>query len=76
MITIELDKSNNCNGEYSLYLKFPYNQNIVNIIRDLPIRYWHKESKEWEIPFKYFEKLKDIFKNYQLNIVNYNEIRR
>ena len=75
MITIELDKSNNCNGEYSLYLKFPYNQNIVNIIRDLPIRYWHKESKEWEIPFKYFEKLKDIFKDYQLNIVNYNEIK-
>ena len=76
MITVKLDKSNKCNGDYSLYLKFPYNQNIVNIIRDLPIRYWHKEQKEWEIPFKYFDKLKDTFKNYQLNIVNLDEIQK
>lgn len=75
MITVELDKSNKCNGDYSLYLKFNYNPDIVNIIRELPIRYWHKESKKWEIPFKYFDKLKDIFKGYQLNVPNYNEIK-
>lgn len=76
MITIELNKANRCNGEYSLYLKFNYNPDIVNKIRDLPIRYWHPEFKEWEIPFKYFSKLKDIFKNYQLNVLNYNEIKK
>lgn len=76
MITIKLDKANKCNGEYSLYLTFRYNPDIVNIIRDLPIRYWHPELKEWEIPFKYFSKLKDIFKNYQLNVLNYAEIKK
>lgn len=76
MITIELNKANRCNGEYSLYLKFNYNPDIVNKIRDLPIRYWHPEFKEWEIPFKYFSKLKDIFKGYQLNILNYGEIKK
>ena len=75
MITIELNKANRCNGEYSLYLKFNYNPDIVNKIRDLPIRYWHPEFKEWEIPFKYFDKLKDIFKGYQLNVPNYDEIK-
>ena len=76
MITIELDKANRCNGEYSLYLKFNYNPDIVNKIRDLPIRYWHPEFKEWEIPFKYFSKLKDIFNGYQLNVPDYAEIKK
>lgn len=76
MITIELDKADRCNGEYSLYLKFNYNPDIVNKIRDLPIRYWHPEFKEWEIPFKYFSKLKDIFNGYQLNVPDYAEIKK
>lgn len=76
MITIELDKSNKCNGEYSLYLKFPYDPNIVNIIREQPIRYWHPQTKEWELPLKYFNKLKDLFKNYPLNVVHYDEIKK
>jgi len=76
MITVKLDKANRCNGDYSLYISFPYNPTIVNILREQPIRYWHPDIKQWELPFKYFDKLKQLFKDYDLNIVNLNEIQK
>lgn len=74
MINIQVDKSEKCNGNYSLYITFPYNQNIVEIMRSEPIRYWHPESKEWEIPAKNFPKLNLKLKDYELNISDPNEI--
>ena len=74
MINIQVDKSEKCNGNYSLYITFPYNQNIVEIMRSEPIRYWHPESKEWEIPVKSFPKLKEKLKDYELNIYDSNGI--
>lgn len=57
MITINIDKSNKCNGDYSLFLSFPYDMAIVNAVREMPTRYWNADTKEWEVPFK---KLADI----------------
>lgn len=73
MITIKLNKSDKCNGEYSLYISFPYNQNIVNIMREQTIRYWHPDTKEWEIPAKSFDDLKKQLKDYEINLANFNE---
>ena len=58
MINIKIEKANKCNGEYSLYISFPYDQKIVNIMREQTIRYWHPDTKEWELPIKSFEKFK------------------
>ena len=74
MITIKVDKSKKCNGEYSLYISFPYNQNIVNIMREQTIRYWHPDTKEWEIPAKSFEKLKEDLKDYDIDVQDSNKI--
>lgn len=74
MINIQVDESDRCNGKYSLYITFPYNQDIVNIMREEIIRYWHPESKEWEIPVKSFPKLKEKLKDYELNIYDLNGI--
>jgi len=51
MITINIKESKNCNSEYSLFITFPYNNDIVNAVRSFPSRYWDKENKEWELPF-------------------------
>ena len=51
MINIRIDNSNKCNGDYSMYITFDYNQKIVDVIRDFPSRYWNKDKKEWEVPF-------------------------
>ena len=73
MINIKLNKSDKCNGEYSLYISFPYNQNIVNVMREQTIRYWHPDTKEWEIPAKSFDSLKKQLKDYEIHLANFNE---
>lgn len=51
MVDIKIDKSNKCNGDYSLFVTFDFDMKIVNIIRELPSKYWYAEQKMWEIPF-------------------------
>ena len=50
MINVRIAKSLKCNGEYSLFVSFPYNQHIVDIIKEFPSRYWFSTNKEWELP--------------------------
>ena len=57
MIKVNIRKSNKCNGDYSLFLKFEYDNKILDVVRSFPSRYWDKESKEWEIPFNKMNEL-------------------
>ena len=66
MVNIKINKSNKCNGDYSLFISFPYDQFIVNIMRGLSIRYWHPDSKEWETPLKNLDDIKRSLNNYML----------
>lgn len=55
MIIAEVNISSKCKGEYSVFLTFPYNVNVISILRDLPNRYWHPEEKIWELSIKSFK---------------------
>jgi len=59
MIDIRVDIAKKCNGDWSLYVTFPYEEAIIKAIREFPSRFWDKEKKEWELPFKYFKPLID-----------------
>lgn len=74
MINIEVKESNKCNGEYSLFLTFPYNFEIISILREQIIRYWNPETKEWELPLKSFEDIKNKLEQFKLNIVDSKDI--
>jgi SNF2 family DNA or RNA helicase len=50
MIHINIAKSKQCNGDYALFITFPYNNKIVDTIRSFPTRYWDKNNKVWELP--------------------------
>ena len=63
MISINIRKSDKCNCEYSLFLSFPYNQNIVDSIKQLPYRYWNTNTREWEIPLNKLQYVLDLFKS-------------
>lgn len=53
MINIVVKESKqNTIDTYSLFISFPYNEKIVDVIRECPIRYWNKDTKEWEVPIK------------------------
>lgn len=69
MITIDVRKSIKCNGDYSLFVSFPYDNYIVSVIRELPSRYWNKETKEWEIPIKKLNVLIDKFNKYDIKMI-------
>lgn len=73
MITIKIDKSNKCNGDLSLYISFPFDYKILAIMREQPIRYWHPDTKEWEIPINKFGTIQNALKEYSLNIINLHE---
>lgn len=51
MISIRVADSQKMNGDYSLYISFPFDNKIVSTIRELPSRYWNADEKEWEVPF-------------------------
>ena len=70
MITINVRKSTRCNCDNSLYVSFPYDSNIVNIIRCQPTRYWNATTKEWELPYMSLDKLQAALKNYDVKVNN------
>ena len=48
MITIKIDKSKLNNYEkQSAFISFKYDIDLVELMRSLPIRFYHKDTKEW-----------------------------
>ena len=45
-----------------------YEDKIVEVIRSFSSRFWDKEKKEWEIPFKYFKSFIDALSDYDFDI--------
>ena len=68
MIDIRVDTANKCNGDWSMYLTFPYSDEIVNVVRSFSSRVWNKDKKEWEVPFKYFKSFIDALPNQNFDI--------
>lgn len=68
MIDINIRKSVKDNDEYSMFISFPYDNYIVSTIRELPTRYWNKDTKEWEVPLKKLSKLIEKWSNYDIQI--------
>lgn len=68
MITIEIKRANKTGNDLSLYISFPYDQNVINIMRELPCRYWHNDLKAWETPFKQLGHLLTQLSKYEIEI--------
>ena len=63
MITIKIRKSKFMSDDYSAYISFPFNQDIIDVIKSMKKRSWIKGSKEWEIPIDYIDILFEEFPN-------------
>ena len=68
MITVKIDKANKMNGDWALYVSFPYDNKIVEVIRDFPSRYWDKDNKQWELPFNKLGELTSQLSDYDFDI--------
>ena len=68
MITIDIRKSNRANGDYSMFISFPYDTRIIDIIRSMPTRYWSPDSKEWEVPVLKLDEIKNKLAEFDVEI--------
>lgn len=50
MLLIEERKPAKVTGETSFFLRFDYNTQIIDIIKQLPLFNYNKKTREWEIP--------------------------
>lgn len=64
-----VDKSKSLSNEYSIFISFPYNESILNVVRGFKTRVWQKDTKEWEVPLSMLDSLLDTFSKYDIDIV-------
>ena len=69
MITINIKESDKLNEGKALFVSFPYDTKIVDTVRGLKNRYWHADTKEWEVPLKSLSILTENLSDFDFNIV-------
>lgn len=68
MVTIRIKKSKFMPEDFSAYVSFPYNEDILHTIQSLDKRSWIKGTKEWEIRIKDISVLLSKFSYLAFNI--------
>lgn len=68
MINVVIRKSKFMPEDYSAFLSFPYNQDVIDTIKELPKRSWIKGSKEWEIRIEDLPYLFEKFPNFDFDV--------
>lgn len=61
-----------------IFIAIDYDRDMIDKMRKIEGRVWHKELKEWSIPnnFKSIESFNEIFKNEGITINNSTRIRK
>lgn len=57
MVKIQVSNSIKCGCEKSIFVSFPYDINLVNLVKSFPVRFWHSDIKKWELPYSSLQKL-------------------
>lgn len=52
MISIQIKEAQKVNGDLSAFISFPYDAELVGLMRNQSSRFWHATNKEWEVPAK------------------------
>lgn len=68
MITVDVRKADKVSGNYGLFLSFPYDECVLTIVKGLSSRYWHAESKEWEIPVNKLSEVVNQLSDYEIKL--------
>ena len=68
MINIEIKDSKKCNGDYSLFVSFEYDTNILDIVKSFPTRIYNKDDKTWELPFNQLGNIVNKLSDYDITI--------
>lgn len=78
MVEINIRKAEKVNGDMGAFISFPYNAELVSILRNQTSRFWHSATKEWEVPVKKLSSIISEFGNIEIKLVgNYiSEVKK
>lgn len=68
MINVDVKKSMHTREEWALWVSFPYNNRILEVVRSFPNKWWHAASKVWELPFSKLPTLLDRLPDQEFDI--------
>lgn len=68
MITIDIREAKRITDSYSAFISFDYNAKIVNIIRELPVRFYDKNHRTWEVPVSSVNELIDKLQDFNIKL--------
>lgn len=68
MINIEIKDAEKVNGRQSAFISFDYDEDLIDLMREQPSRFWHRETKEWEVPVNYLLNIIDELINVEVII--------
>ena len=69
MIEIKYDRPKRLGGQQSIFVTFPYSQEIVAVIRCVPERFWDSKNSVWELDYKAYDFLKEHLPNEEFNVI-------
>lgn len=69
MIEIKYGNPKRLGGQQSIYVKFPYSQAIVAVIRCVPERFWDSKNSVWELDYKAYDFLREHLPNEEFSVV-------
>ena len=68
MITIDIREAKRITDSYSAFLSFDYNAKIGNILREVPIRFYDKNHRTWEVPISSVNELIDKLQDFNIKL--------
>lgn len=69
-IRARIDKPIRCTDDFSVFLTFDYNKEIVASVKALRARFWDPDTKRWEIEYRELNELKSALSSFNWVIEN------
>lgn len=73
MVNIIIDKADKVFSDEALFISFNYDVELIAKIKSLPTRMYHPDTRTWEVPYTFFDKVMDIVKPYPTSVVDKRE---
>lgn len=69
MISIQIKEAQKVNGDLSAFISFPYDAELVGLMRNQSSRFWHAANKEWEVPANKLLQIINSIKDKEITIM-------
>lgn len=76
MIKIQIKNSKKVYGDKAAFFSFDFDQKIINTIKESRTRYYHGDTRQWEIPVDLLGNLLNKLQSHQMEIIGDFEVQK